>query len=255
MRALILLALVLPLLSGCANKHFYNANYPSNQQQQHYNQDQARCANYAEGLAPMPQGNYIDNSPKVTRGTFDVTSGGKTYTGSYNSYTYSTDYTASFVNGMNMGNALATPFRQQRISDNCMASLGWYLIKHKYDVPPPEGNENVKTMVKSLSANGFSNLRYNAGSYTMIRSLKKEGDTIRMIIANIWPDGKQLPDYTFMYGIGSWVIHNKKTGRIEDYSTYDLNNNRLAHETAGGSELDIAEGSPVQVYMLDYDLM
>lgn len=242
-------------LSGCGTKHYYNPNYPSAQQQYYFNRDSAKCSNYAQGPAPMPQVNYIDNGPKRTSGTFNFSDGRKNYNGNYNSYTYSTDYTASFVNGMSLGNALATPFRQENISNNCLTALGWYRIKHKYDVPPPEGNENLKTIINNLSQNGFVNTRYVNGVYYMIRSMNNEDDTIKMIIADIHQNGKTAGGKNFMYGIASWVIQDKKVAYISEYSAYDISNNRLLHEPARTKDFQVQIGSMLHVYMLDYDLI
>jgi len=242
------------ILSGCGTKNYYNPNYPSTQQQYYFNRDKAKCANYAQGIAPMPQISYIDNGPKNTYSTFNFSDGKRNYTGSYNSYTYSTDYTASFVNGINIGNALATPFRQENISNNCLAALGWYKIKHKYDLPPPEGNENLKIIVNNLAQNGFVNTRYVNGVYYMIRSIMNEGDTIEMIIADIHQNGKTVAGKTYMYGIGSWVVKDKKVVYISEYSAYDITNKRVLHETTKTKTFQVQDGSMLHIYMLDYDL-
>lgn len=243
------------VLYGCGTKHYYNPNYPSVQQQYYFNRDSAQCSNYAQGLAPMPQVNYIDTGPKRTSGTFNFSDGRRNYNGNYNSYTYSTDYTASFVNGMNLGNALATPFRQENISNNCLTGLGWYRIKHKYDVPPPEGNENLKTVVNNLARQGFVNTRYINGVYFMIRSMTNEGDNCKMVIANIHQNGKTVNGKNYIYGIGSYVIQGKQTFFINEFSAYDINNKRVIHETARTKDFQIQDGSAMQIYMLDYDLI
>ncbi len=242
-------------LSGCGTKHYYNPNYPSTQQQYYFNRDSSQCANYAQGLAPTTSVNYIDNGSKRTAGTFNFSDGRKNYSGNYNSYTYSTDYTASFVNGMNLGNALATPFRQENISNNCLTALGWYRTKHKYDVPPPVGNENLKTVVNNLAQQGFVNTRYVNGVYYMIRSMINEGDTIKMVIADVHQNGKTAGGKSFIYGIASWVIKDKKIAYIGEYSAYDIGNNKLLHETARTKDFQVQNGSMLHVYMLDYDLI
>lgn len=247
---------LLSLLWGCGTNRpfYYNPNYPSNRQQYYFDRDSAQCANYAQGLAPMPQVNYIDNSPKITTGTVNFSDGNRNYTGNYNSYTYSTDYMASFVNAMNLANALATPFRQQNISNDCLTALGWYRTKHKYDVPPPEGNENLKIMANNLAQQGFVNRRYVNGVHYMIRSLNNEGDTIKMIIATIQQDGKTVKGITYMYSIASWVIKERKVAYIDEFSAYDISNNRVLHTTTRTKDFQVQDGSILHIYMLDYDL-
>lgn len=253
------LCVVMIVVSGCSgvNVNYYNPNYPSNNQQYFFKRDRANCWNYAQAVAPPPQVNYIDTSPISTYGNFNVSGGGNSYTGTYNSTTYSADTTASFINGMNMTNALLNPDRQESLSENCMTGLGWYRVKHKYDLPPPAGNQNLNLIQAHLSKNGFSNLRYVNGIYYMVRGVSKDNNIIKMTIANIYQNGKVSADgkVSYMYAVATYVVSDNIRFNITEFSAFDESNKRVLYENVKTSDFNIKEGSLVYIYMLDYGLI
>lgn len=97
------------LMSGCAQKYYYNQKYPNTQQQAYYDRDELNCQAMSYQSMPPQQ---IQYNAQPQQG-----------------------FMAGYVGGMNLGSAMKVDEMRGVIYRNCMVQAGWYEIPCQTCIP------------------------------------------------------------------------------------------------------------------------
>lgn len=124
----IFMALVFLTLVGCGPKLYENTVNPAASDME-LQRDYAGCRSYAEGNSPMPQMQPVPQAT-TTYGSGTV----MTSTGKFVPYAYTATTTPNPYHTMSVGlNNVAAQFayiaRVERITEDCLTSLGWKEVK------------------------------------------------------------------------------------------------------------------------------
>lgn len=145
--------IIINLLSFGCTTHYYNSNYPDNQQQKHFAIDNGYCTQVSYGSLPMQQVVINNNVGSTTTSGNVYLSGtkGNNYQGRYNSTTtYNGNFASGFADGMNIGSAIGASIDRSNIFNSCLTQLGWYRVKK-----PTNTNPSIMEPAKVLSSLDF----------------------------------------------------------------------------------------------------
>lgn len=240
--------LVLLVLCGCTT-HYFNLNYPDNQQQKNLAIDSGYCTQVSYGSVPMPQVQINNNiGSTTTSGNIRLSGPNGNYQGRYNATTtYNGNFISGFADGMNIGSAIAANIDRSNVYDSCLARLGWFRIEGSTYIRPsadfgaePGANSIfLQKSIDELIAKGFiTPVSTISGKNIFLfkrGSARKEGSLFYLTAAEIYPSDimQQFPGttpqgVTVAYRIDDYLIdlsvNRNKILRIE---VFNRNNEKL----------------------------
>lgn len=236
-RRLLLILIVLSPISGCT-RYYYNAKYPSNEQQRYFAGDHGYCLQVSHGSVPMPQLHSNTQSGYLTSGTVSNMNGQSyRYQGSV---TPQPDVVGSFMNGMNIGNALNAEDARGDIYEGCLIRLGWSRIECKTCIPTSsaltQASGQIQDTAKMLEAAGFDEpINSSDGKSTMYFKKSKlitEGEHIIVDVAQLNLKGTSYQfdnvTYTPLYITYKYYINKSLSYyKVSQLAIYDKSSNKV----------------------------